>query len=83
MAEHDGSYHALGNCSRHCPTSSIHGVVFSHPELVEDLLRYFVPEALIGELNFSGMQRVAENCSCIFCIHAVHGVKRQVPRRGT
>ena len=42
MAEHDGSYHAL----------------FSHPELVEDLLRYFVPEALIGELNFSGMQRV-------------------------
>lgn len=42
MAQHDSSYHLL----------------FSHPELVEDLLRHFIPEDWVAQLDFSRMERV-------------------------
>jgi predicted transposase YdaD len=42
MTQHDGSYHLL----------------FSHPELVEDLLRNFVPEDWVDQLDFAHMKRV-------------------------
>ena len=42
MAQHDSSYHLL----------------FSHPDLVEDLVRNFVPEEWVQHLDFTGMQRV-------------------------
>ncbi len=34
--DHDGGYHLL----------------FSHPEMVEDLLKTFVPETWVGQLDF-------------------------------
>ena len=40
--EHDSSYHLL----------------FSDPHLVEDLLRHFVPESWVAQLDFSTMKRV-------------------------
>ena len=42
MTEHDSSYHLL----------------FSHPQLVEDLMRNFVPEAWVAQLDFGAMQRI-------------------------
>jgi len=42
MTQHDSGYHLL----------------FSHPELVEDLLRNFVPEDWVGQLDFTNMERV-------------------------
>ena len=42
MAQHDSGYHLL----------------FSHPELVEDLLKNFVPEDWISQLDFTRMERV-------------------------
>ncbi|HEY5603943.1 MAG TPA: Rpn family recombination-promoting nuclease/putative transposase, partial [Gammaproteobacteria bacterium] len=42
MTQHDSGYHLL----------------FSHPELVEDLLRNFVPEDWVDQLDFSNMERV-------------------------
>jgi len=40
--DHDGGYHLL----------------FSHPEMVEDLLKTFVPEVWVKQLDFSTLQRV-------------------------
>ncbi len=40
--DHDGGYHLL----------------FSHPEIVEDLLKTFVPETWVGQLDFSTLARV-------------------------
>ena len=42
MAQHDSGYHLL----------------FSHPELVEDLLKNFVPEDWINQLDFTSIERV-------------------------
>ncbi len=42
MAQHDSGYHLL----------------FSHPELVEDLLKNFVPEEWVKQLDFSRMKRI-------------------------
>ncbi|MCI0506159.1 MAG: Rpn family recombination-promoting nuclease/putative transposase [Gammaproteobacteria bacterium] len=42
MANHDSGYHLL----------------FAHPELVEDLVRNFVPEDWVDQLDFSRMERV-------------------------
>ena len=42
MAKHDSGYHLL----------------FSHPELVEDLMRNFVPEDWVKQLDFSRMERI-------------------------
>jgi hypothetical protein len=40
--DHDGSYHLL----------------FSHPELVEDLVKHFIPERWVQDLDFKSLQRV-------------------------
>ena len=40
--DHDGGYHLL----------------FSHPEMVEDLLKTFVPETWVRQLDFSTLARV-------------------------
>lgn len=42
MSQHDSSYHAL----------------FSHPELIEDLLRNFVAEDWVSQLDFSRIERI-------------------------
>ncbi len=45
MAEHDGGYKLL----------------FSHPKMVEDLLRGFVRESWVEDLDFTTLERVNEN----------------------
>ncbi len=40
--DHDGGYHLL----------------FSHPEMVEDLLKTFVPDTWVKQLDFSTLERV-------------------------
>ena len=39
-------------------SDSLYHRLFSHPRMVEELVREFVPEALAGGLDFSGLQRV-------------------------
>jgi hypothetical protein len=39
-------------------SDTLYHQLFSHPRLVEDLVREFVPEALAAGLGFSGLQRV-------------------------
>ena len=39
-------------------SDTLYHQIFSHPRLVEDLVREFVPEALAAGLDFSGLQRV-------------------------
>jgi hypothetical protein len=39
-------------------SDSLYHRLFSHPLMVEALVREFVPEALANELDFSNMQRV-------------------------
>ena len=39
-------------------SDSIYHRLFSHPRMVEELVREFVPEALAAGLDFSGLQRV-------------------------
>jgi predicted transposase YdaD len=39
-------------------SDSIYHRLFSHPRMVEDLIREFVPEALGSGLDFSGLQRI-------------------------
>lgn len=42
MTKHDGSYKSI----------------FSHPEVVADLLRGFVPEDWVGQIDFAMLQEV-------------------------
>ena len=39
-------------------SDSLYHRLFSHPRMVEELVREFVPEALAADLDFSGLQRV-------------------------
>jgi len=39
-------------------SDSLYHRLFSHPDMVEELVREFVPEALAAGLDFSGLQRV-------------------------